>query len=88
MTTQEQCRLPSQSQPNPSSQNTKGVNAITTRSGKVADGPSPSTSHPIRSNDDEVGRDEVEPIIPAPFPQALKSPKSSIDHSEIIEQLK
>ena len=44
LATQEQGNLPSQPQPNPSSQNTRGVNAITTRSGKVVDRPSPSTS--------------------------------------------
>ena len=39
-------------------------------------------------NDEELGRDEVELTIPIPFPRALKFPKSFIDHSEIIEQLK
>ena len=40
------------------------------------------------SNDEKIGRDEIEPFIPVPFPQAFKNTKSSIDHSEIIEQLK
>ena len=88
LATQEQGRLPSQRQPNPSSQNTRGVNAITTRSEKVVDRPSPSTSQPIRVNDEGVEIDEVEPSIPLPFLQALKSYKSYLDHVEIIDQLK
>ena len=85
---QEQGKLSFQTQPNPSTQNTRGVNAITTRSGKVVDRPSPSTSQPIRVNNEGVEIDEGEPSIPLPFPQALKNSKSSLDHGEIIDQLK
>ena len=88
LATQEQGKLPSQTQPNPSSQNTRGVNSITTWSGKVVDVSSPSTSQPVRFNDEGIDRDEVEPIILLPFPQALKVSKFSLDHGEIIDQLK
>ena len=66
-------------------QNTRGVNAIITQSGKVVDRPSPSTSQRIRVNDEVVDIDKVEPSILLPFPQALKSSKSSLDHGEIID---
>ncbi|KAL5564894.1 hypothetical protein UlMin_028058 [Ulmus minor] len=85
---QEQGKLPSQTQPNPSTQNTRGANAITTQSGKVVDRPSPSTSQLTRVNNEGVEIDEGEPSIPLPFPQALKNSKSSLDHCEIIDQLK
>ena len=65
---QEKCRFPSQPQPNPKAQNTKGVNAITTRSGKVVDRPSPSTNQIIRIDDEEGDIEEVEPLFPVPFP--------------------
>ena len=54
LTIQEQGKLPSQTQPNPSTQNTRGANAITTRSGKVVDRPSPSTSQLTRVNNEGV----------------------------------
>ncbi|KAL5554757.1 hypothetical protein UlMin_042158 [Ulmus minor] len=69
-------------------QNTRGANAITTRSRKVVDRPSPSTSQLTRVNNEGVEIDEGEPSIPLPFPQALKNSKSSLDHGEIIDQLK
>ncbi|KAL5573652.1 hypothetical protein UlMin_023249 [Ulmus minor] len=84
----EKGRLPSQTQPNPCPQNTKGMNAITTRSGKVVDRPSPSTNQTIRIDDEEGDREEVEPPLPVHFPHVLNTPKPSKDHSEIIEQLK
>ena len=84
LTIQEQGKLPSQTQPNPNSQNTKGVNAITTRSGKVVDRPSPSTSQLTRVNNEEVEIDEGEPSISLPFPHALKNSKSILDQGEVI----
>ncbi|KAL5542236.1 hypothetical protein UlMin_009946 [Ulmus minor] len=84
----EKGRLPSQTQPNPCPKNTKGVNAITTRSSKVVDRPSSSTNQTIRIDDEGGDRKEVEPPLPVPFHHVLNTPKPSKDHSEIIEQLK
>ena len=85
---QENGWFPSQPQLNPKAQNTKGVNTITTQSGNVIDRLSPSTNQPIRIDDEEGDKEEVEPPLLVPFPHALKTPKSSIDHGEIIDQLK
>ncbi|KAL5555822.1 hypothetical protein UlMin_038058 [Ulmus minor] len=84
----EKGRLPSQTQPNSCPQNTKGVNAITTRSGKVVDRPSSSTNQTISIDDEGGDREEVEPHLPVPFPHVLNTPKPSKNHSEIIEKLK
>ena len=64
------------------------MNAISTQRGKVVDVPSPSTSQPIRIDDEGIENDEVETTILVPFPHVIKSPKSSKDHGEIIDQLK
>ncbi|KAL5565351.1 hypothetical protein UlMin_028515 [Ulmus minor] len=84
----EKGRLPSQTQPNPYPPNTKGVNAVTTRSGKLVNRPSTSTNQTIRIDDEEGDREEVEPLLLVYFPHVLNTPKPSKDHSEIIEQLK
>ena len=81
-------RFPSQPQPNPKAQNNKGVNSITIQSVKVVDKPSPSTNQTIRIDDDEGDKEEVEPPLSVPFPHLLKAPETSIDHGEIINQLK
>ena len=51
--------FPFQLQPNQKSQNTKGVNAITSRSENIVNRSSPSTNQTIRSDNKEVGKDEV-----------------------------
>ncbi|KAL5573830.1 hypothetical protein UlMin_023427 [Ulmus minor] len=85
---QEKSRFHSQPQPNPKAQNTKGVNSITTRIGKVVDRPSLIKHQPIRIDNEGGDREEVKPPLPVPFPHVLNTSKPSKDQSEIIEQLK
>ncbi|XP_010244712.1 PREDICTED: uncharacterized protein LOC104588469 [Nelumbo nucifera] len=75
-------------------ENIKGVHAITTRSGKVLDGPLPSppctnVTTLSRTEDAPSKEPEKEVIIQVPFPQALRSRGKILDNQgEILEHLK
>ena len=76
------------------SQNIKGMNAITTRSGKILKGPD-LPSHPNNTTDTSSTSEnappqetEKKPPVQVPFPQALKTGKLLENQSEILEHLK
>ena len=76
------------------SPNIKGVNAITTRHGKILKEPDlpshPSNTTATSSTTENAPPQEPEkkPLVQVPFPQALKTEKLPENHSEILEHLK
>ncbi|GKU94734.1 hypothetical protein SLEP1_g8180 [Rubroshorea leprosula] len=98
LTIQERGKIPSQPQANPkilhlvqestsNSENIQGVNAITTRTGKVIE---PLQKSPKLKDATPSSREEPEKEVPirVPFPQALKSRKISDNQGGILENLK
>ncbi|GKV24668.1 hypothetical protein SLEP1_g34252 [Rubroshorea leprosula] len=92
LTVQERGKIPSQPQANPknlhlvqestsNSENIQGVNAITTRTGKVIEplqkSPKLKDATPSSREDDLLEEPEKEVPIQVPFPQALKTGKIS-----------
>ncbi|GKU88873.1 hypothetical protein SLEP1_g3087 [Rubroshorea leprosula] len=103
LTIQERGKIPSQPQVNPknlhlvqestsNSENIQGVNAITTRTGKVIEplqkSPKLKDATPSSREDDLLKEPEKEVPIRVPFPQALKSGKILDNQGEILENLK
>ena len=105
LTIQERGKFPSQPQSNPKGQhmaetssidlqNIKGVNAITTRSGKILEGPDlpkrPNNTTTTSSTTENALPQvtEKKPPVQVPFPQALKRGKLPENQSEILEHLK
>ncbi|KAL5827957.1 hypothetical protein ACOSQ3_019799 [Xanthoceras sorbifolium] len=94
-------KIPSQPHPNPKGQhmtetsktaeNVKGVNAVTTRSGKVLDQPtlpSPPVNKSSTNTDDALLEEKKKkPPVQVPFPQALQTRKLPGNHGEILEHL-
>ncbi|GKV19326.1 hypothetical protein SLEP1_g29606 [Rubroshorea leprosula] len=74
------------------SENIQGVNAITTRTGKVIEplqkSPKLKDATPSSREDDLLEEPEKEVPIRVPFPQALKTGKISNNQGEILENLK
>ncbi|GKV26915.1 hypothetical protein SLEP1_g36129 [Rubroshorea leprosula] len=103
LTIQERGKIPSQPQANPknlhlvqestsNSENIQGVNAITTRTGKVIEplqkSPKLKDATPSSREDDLLEEPEKEVPIRVPFPQALQTGKISNNQGEILENLK